>query len=192
MTPSELPSPRLQIEWERGEDEEDTGMPVWLAWYELIMPTVPGDCRTSCKARPRMDTAVTWHDGANIHVRMGFTRCTGGLPPVNSRGEVDTPFRDGVHIQWDAERLKLPAFAVWGDRASDVIAEMASERSARILRTVEKVLGVDRTSEPASPCPRCSVPVESGTEHRPMSRSPGVCAVVDVPTPPPATKKTKP
>lgn len=56
-------------------------------------------------------------------VELGGTKTTRRRHLISfERGEIDLPFRDCGHIQWDAKRLGLPAFVVWGEWAMDVLA----------------------------------------------------------------------
>jgi hypothetical protein len=122
---AELPSPRLQIEWERSHVDEGP-LPVWLAWYELLIPVDDARVAAAPKVRQRSaDSGFGWHDGVNLHLRLGLTRVTGGFGPIGGNGAVEMPLRDGVHMCRDAEHLRLPAYAVWGSRATAVNAEPA-------------------------------------------------------------------
>jgi hypothetical protein len=110
---SELPVPRLQIEWEAGASDRE-----WIVWYELIMPLRSHDGR-KCSSRRANNKGFGWCDGTNMHYHMGRTNIQGGLGPVHL-GVIDTPFRDGAHARWDAAVLKLPVYAVYGDDACKI------------------------------------------------------------------------
>lgn len=100
-----LPMPRLQIRWEMVDEVQNK----WTAHYELVIPLNPYDGRRE--------------DGRNyIAVPFGTTKVTSAHSPIKN-GKVSTPFRDGVHIKWDQEKLKLPAFAIYGDRVTQIYSK---------------------------------------------------------------------
>lgn len=102
-----MPCPRLELRWVKDGDS-------WYARecvYSLVIPLGEFDIRsTDREDRPR-----------ELALEMGRTRVSGGdgNPPIYD-GEVDTPFRDGAHAQWDCEALggHLPIVAVCGDVAT--------------------------------------------------------------------------
>jgi hypothetical protein len=51
---------------------------------------------------------------------MGTTRRDSQHEPIREDYSVDTPFRDGVHIRRDAHILGLPAFAIYGERCTQL------------------------------------------------------------------------
>lgn len=82
-----LPVPRLEIRCRNLDD--------WYNWewhYGLVYRHMLGDC---------------------IFVPLGHTTCNGGgHPPLDSQGNPNLPFRDGVHIRKDARQLNLPAYCL--------------------------------------------------------------------------------
>lgn len=116
ISKEKLPLPRLQITWEEIPEDKRKGHLGcnWLARYELLLP-VKGQVRDSkSKRRPVGKSYVV--DGV-MHVPLGGQRRQSEAPP-DKYGEVDTPFRDGCHIKWDAFLLRLPAYAVFGNKAT--------------------------------------------------------------------------
>lgn len=104
--PEGLPAPRLQIRWEPAftDARSDDATP-WVAHYELIIPVRPLDCRA---------TDILTKNTGLMCIPLGCTSRTGGGRPVRE-GVVDTPFRDGIHMNWDAEALNLPKYAICGE-----------------------------------------------------------------------------
>ena len=91
--PDKLPVPRLEI-----RAHNDSGD--WYNWrweYSLIYKHLLGHL---------------------VLVPLGSTTCNGGRgkPPMWENGNINTPFRDGVHIAHDAKALNLPAFAICDGR----------------------------------------------------------------------------
>lgn len=116
---ADLPTPRLQLRWS-SPSQCHYEMVVLLGEYDIRRDAPDGEQRSRYMAIP-----------------LGGTRRSGsGLDPLttNECGEVivDTPFRDGSHILWDAAQLKLPAYAVWGDRFTKL--EPRIERTATLAR----------------------------------------------------------
>lgn len=94
-----LPVPRLEICWRmKGENWRSRE-----ALYVLVYRHYSDD---KVRAKP-----------------LGLTRVDGGdgSPPVRM-GEVETPFREGVHLRVDAAHLKLPAFAVVADSDNEAVS----------------------------------------------------------------------
>lgn len=88
-----LKTPCLVLIWKHRKDH-------WLCLYRMLIPI--SDCR-----------------GKLIRVPLGETKVTPGDPawtPCKHADEgmmMNTPFRDGCHIRWDAAKLKMPAFVVF-------------------------------------------------------------------------------
>jgi hypothetical protein len=95
-----LPLPRLQLTWEKIEPPEDGYN--WLCKYEILIPLPKHDIRNERK----------WGFYA---ASIGGTR-RGGERPPDSYGKLDTPFRDGAHVRWDALHLGMPAYVVYEDK----------------------------------------------------------------------------
>ena len=85
---NDLPLPRLEIRCENLGD--------WYNWqwtYSLVYKHVT-------------ETVV--------FVPLGSTKCGGsGRMPLDFEGKPDLPFREGVHIRYDAKNMNLPAFAIF-------------------------------------------------------------------------------
>jgi len=116
---ADLPTPRLQLRWSSPA----------RCHYELVVMLGGHDIRR--------DLADGEQRSRYMAIPLGGTRRGGsGRDPLmtNDRGEVvvDTPFRDGSHILWDAAQLRLPAYAVWGDRFTKL--EPRVERTAALAR----------------------------------------------------------
>lgn len=95
-----LPSPRLQLRWEKtGETWEDR-----VCHYELCFPLSEYDIRREAANGERLHTEYV--------VELGATKVRGGDKSPIHNGKVDTPFRDGVHAMWDGVKLNLRVFAV--------------------------------------------------------------------------------
>ena len=105
---SKLPCPRLEFRWAKNGDS-------WTdrrCTYSLVIALEPYDIRGNLPD----DTPNP--ESSEMSVKLGETKCTGGkdLPPIHD-GIVDTPFRDGVHAQWDCRALggHIPIVAVCDD-----------------------------------------------------------------------------
>jgi len=96
-----LPLPRLQLTWEKLPERDDDGY-TWLIKYELLIPLPTHDIRNGNK----------W---GFLAASLGGTRTDRDGTP-DRWGKLDTPFRDGAHVTWDAIHLGVPAFVVWGDK----------------------------------------------------------------------------
>lgn len=94
-----LPLPRLQLTWEKLDEPDEDGY-TWLCRYEIMMPLPKHDIRNERQ----------W---GCYPASIGGTRTTGAGPM--KWGKLETPFRDGSHIQWDSINLGMPAFVVYGD-----------------------------------------------------------------------------
>ncbi|MEO7716281.1 MAG: hypothetical protein ABIY70_08755 [Capsulimonas sp.] len=104
---SRLPKdePILMIEWSQEPGD------VLIADYFLCLPIREGDVRSE---------GEHFSDGV-LRIVMGSTRCTGPISKYVHEGEVSAPYRDGRHIEWDALRLNLRAFAVFGDDVTRIL-----------------------------------------------------------------------
>jgi predicted RNase H-like nuclease (RuvC/YqgF family) len=96
-----LPIPRLEIRWR----QEDIDGYNWVAAYNLVYRHFTGDV---------------------VVVPVGATKVGGGRSPTfdytaGAEGEVvSTPFRDGVHIAHDMRELKLPGFAIYDGKVTEL------------------------------------------------------------------------
>lgn len=89
-----LPAPRLQLRWADPR----------TCHYELILSVSKGDIRS--------DHAP----GGLLAVPISITRRWGDREPLEG-DRIETPFRDGCHITWDAHATGLPAFVTYGERS---------------------------------------------------------------------------
>jgi hypothetical protein len=99
----EKPCPRFEFLWERIEEADFN----WRCVYSLVIPLGEFDIRrTDAKNNPTE---------MKLEIGKTRTRIGRGFPVCN--GEVETPFRDGVHAQWDCDALggHIPIVAVCGD-----------------------------------------------------------------------------
>jgi hypothetical protein len=55
-----------------------------------------------------------------LAIPLGRTTRSGGSGAIQYDGTVSVPFRDGRHIERDADKLKLPAFAIAGDVVTEI------------------------------------------------------------------------
>ena len=81
----------------------------WKVEYYLNVPLRSGDGRAGRRS---------WKK-----VRMGGTRVGSSnalYPFFRDERKLDTPFRDGAHIQWDAQELRLPMFSIYGDHVETI------------------------------------------------------------------------
>jgi hypothetical protein len=112
VTVDNLPCPRLELRWEplTGDSEGHN----WKCTYSLVIPLAEDDIRSSwVEGNPR-------EQALEIHVtRVG---ASSDYSPVFN-GEVSTPYRDGVHAQWDCKALggHLPIVAVYGNVVTRLI-----------------------------------------------------------------------
>lgn len=126
MDAKDMVMPRLELRWKKVD-----GWAVARCNYSLILPIEELDIRNRGRQGKK---------GARFkRIHIGHTTRTSGSyrpdeelspirqHPVRTEPEtyppervwtVDTPFRDGAHAKWDAERLGLPAYAVCGDKAA--------------------------------------------------------------------------
>lgn len=95
-----LPLPRLQLTWEKLDKPVDGYN--WECKYEMLMPLTKYDIRNDDR----------WGFYA---AKLGGTRIDREGPP-DRWGKLETPFRDGAHVLWDAIHLGMPAFVVYGDK----------------------------------------------------------------------------
>jgi hypothetical protein len=94
--PFGLPVPRLEMVWEQTDERRQE----WHAYYRLVYKHLLDDI---------------------ILVPLGQTRVGGHMDtPVNSDGSIQIPFRDGAHIDHDAEQLSLRAFVRYEDHICEI------------------------------------------------------------------------
>lgn len=98
-----MPCPRLQLTWFKVGDS-------WYhkrCTYTIVLPLQEHDIR-----RDFFDVKL----GREYHALLSSTEVTGGRDIPPDAGE--TPWRDGMHAQWDSFTLKLPAYAVCENHAT--------------------------------------------------------------------------
>lgn len=117
ISSSDLPTPRLQLRWEKMEEQDDRGY-TWFCHYELVMLLGPYDVRhNECDE----------YSGRSAEVRIkmpGGTKTDIEDDQVLPKHEyIRIPFRDGAHIKWDAYQFKMRAFVVYANYAQEIAAE---------------------------------------------------------------------
>lgn len=89
----------------------------WVCMYRMLIPI--NDCR-----------------GRLIRVPLGETKVTPGDPtwtPLRGPDEgmiLNTPFRDGAHIRWDARKLFMGAYVIYG-KVCDVVRDCVTHEEVR-------------------------------------------------------------
>ena len=111
---ADLPVPRLELRWREWDGNEVK------CDYNLVFQLGPYDIR-----HKRKDEYTG--KSAEKKIRLGSTKCTSGRDPSalgykdqDGRDAINTPFRDGAHIQWDGDQLKLRAFVVAHGKAQEL------------------------------------------------------------------------
>ena len=100
-----LPCPRLELRWHRQDNPEWQ----WIVDYNLVILLEPYDVRHTKKAEYLGKTAEK-------QIRLGRTKVGTERDPLRCN-DLETPFRDGVHIRRDAFQLRVPLYVVWDDKA---------------------------------------------------------------------------
>lgn len=106
---------RLELTWEHLSDSNH------FCFYELVLPLEEADCRGTWDRRPQKRPmgknghTKIWLDKDNCK-RIPLGRTGVGTTNLHRGEDLYTPFRDGAHCQWDAEKLKLPVYVIDGDR----------------------------------------------------------------------------
>ena len=95
-----LPLPRLQLVWEDGGRDGD--LYVSYCRYVVVIPVDRYDVRNLAADK---DAGPGW-----TAALLGTTRCRSG----RQAADLETPFRDGCHIEWDAAALGWPAYVSRG------------------------------------------------------------------------------
>lgn len=98
---SELPAPRLELRWtSKGHQHVCT--------YSIVIPLRDGDIRRED------ENGIVVSNEQTVAI-MRTTRHGGGSPRQGD--EIEVPFRDCQHAEWDAQALKLPAYVVCDGQA---------------------------------------------------------------------------
>lgn len=91
-----LPVPRLELRWVE-HNENSLGYQYYCR-YDLV----------KCHLTGSVD-----------RIPLGGTSSSRG-PDIVKNGKVDTPFRDGAHIRFDAREMGLPAYAIYKDTVTEL------------------------------------------------------------------------
>ena len=98
-----LPVPRLELRWQFFDDHRYNSE----CWYTIVFKHLIGEI---------------------IRVPLGMTSVSGGsgegdefYPNHPDGPRISIPFRDGAHIANESRQLNLPAFAISGERAQEII-----------------------------------------------------------------------
>lgn len=109
-----MPAPRLELRWRDIEKQTDQNTVECV--YSLVLSLGPHDIRAE---RERED-GEPLPNVMELSVQLGRTLSNNNAKRRydSMRDEVQTPYRDGAHAQWDAEQLGgLPIYAVADGRA---------------------------------------------------------------------------
>jgi len=106
-----LPCPRIEFEHVPSEH----GWSVRWCMYWLVLELKESDIRAE-------DDEGKLGVFRERYIPMGETRSEGGSDrrPVRGNGDVETPFRDGSHAQWDSLALGLPNLPIYARCEDDV------------------------------------------------------------------------
>ena len=98
LTTEKLPTPRLELRWEKvtGKDYN------WECVYLLVIPLGAYDIRKEDKEGNVVRTEK--------EIELGKTLVQSNSETKIREYSIETPLRDGCHIQWDSSALKLPAY----------------------------------------------------------------------------------
>jgi hypothetical protein len=111
---SKLPAPRLQLTWQQTKPDSDGYNTI--CHYHLVLPVGKYDIRNPHE----------YKRDSFLLLDLGGTRSTGLIRDrIYPDGKIDTPFRDGSHIAWDAKKLSLPAYVVCGQSSQLIEARTA-------------------------------------------------------------------
>lgn len=97
---------RLEITWIKVADEREPSEFNYNTKYELVLEVDANDIRAD--------------DNGECRILIGETNIDRGTEPIDENGNVETPYRDGAHLCWDAVRLNLPGYAVYGNRSTKI------------------------------------------------------------------------
>lgn len=118
---------RLELSWTKDDDSGER----WTCNYDLVLPLGEVDCRGTfdqkAQKRPKAHYRV-WLDKDNCkRIPLGRTGSSGKARHTQlwPDGHMNTPFRDGVHIGWDAEQLGLRKFVRCGEDIREIVADEA-------------------------------------------------------------------
>lgn len=103
--------PALVLLWKRNHREPQE----WVCKYFLSLPCSSFDIRAEGKC-VRAELGGT-------NIRFGSVEKT----PLEEGGTIYTPFRDGVHVKYDATALGIPAYAVCSGQIEQLDTRLRAE-----------------------------------------------------------------
>ena len=109
LKPEIRPAPRLELRWRYSTEEEQKrsgiGRAEYACDYGIVIPVPPNDIRSNhCDEESEQEII-----GAKSEVFYKFS--TTMQSSSKTPGEMDTPYRDGVHAMEDAK--KLGGLEIW-------------------------------------------------------------------------------
>ena len=124
---SELPCPRLELRWEDQERDED-GYTV-ICHYNYVFPLRRLDIRAEKWVEDEDGERIECGGNREQVVRIGYTRTTKTADiRLRDDGTIETPFRDGSHIQWDRRYFgNAPMYAVAAGQAMHIDPQPTAE-----------------------------------------------------------------
>jgi hypothetical protein len=130
--------PRVaRLQFEAVRHVHDTYGEGWQIDYELVLPLITEDCRGTFNQKPNKSRPknykLTWLDADNCkRIPLGRSGMyPGGKYPDEfpiSFGGLLIPFRNGAHMNWDNEHLKLPTYYLANGKAFRIIAKEKAEQ----------------------------------------------------------------
>lgn len=112
MRRRKLPAPRLQLRWLKSSNAKWD----WECRYELVIPLGEHDIRREVRKNGRLLKRTI--SELVVQIKEPSFRGSTETPCCTRDGMryCDTPYRDGAHALWDAEKLgKLPIFVIAPD-----------------------------------------------------------------------------
>lgn len=109
-----LPAPRLQLRWDKAEQNERHYE--WACHYELVLPLGEYDIRREIYDSDGVQIGEL--SELVIAIKPPTLRGGGGCPCQTKNGErySDPPFRDGAHAIWDSKVLnEIPIYVIAPD-----------------------------------------------------------------------------
>lgn len=103
--PSSLPTPRFEFNWRKIDDYN------FECDYCLVIPLDKYDIR-----REREDEDETYYEDDEMKLIISTTKVNTGAEDFPYRGDdLDTPFRDSAHVQWDKKNMNVdyPIYIVY-------------------------------------------------------------------------------
>lgn len=86
----------------------------WMCDYYLNLPLKDTDIRVSKRNK------------GVLKLKLGGTKVTTYhevMTKIDKEGNINTPFRDGSHIQWDGEKLNLPMYVISEGKVMEIKKE---------------------------------------------------------------------